>query len=305
MKGYIKSIALAALIAMGVLFFSVRAVAPSLPRVVGRPVIEETHRFSWPDAERFVLENHDGTIRIWPHAAQEIAATANVRIYMVRRGEDGTATTYAETLFGATADAREVRVVTEPAERPDLIEVRVDYDVFVPRGTDIEVMSANGNVHVASGCGRVNIEGRNADIFVRKPQGMVTAQTTNGRIDVVDAPDGARLQTVNGNIYAHMLGGAVSADTSNGVIVAHLLDPRVNSAELNSMNGGITLVMDERCSANIDARTMHGGVRSDFPVDTSSGVRRHRHLRGKIGEGHTALSLQTLNGNIWLARGRR
>ncbi|MEA3364910.1 MAG: DUF4097 family beta strand repeat-containing protein, partial [Candidatus Hydrogenedentes bacterium] len=243
-------------------------------------------------------------VRIWPQKADEIAVKAAVRIYLIERGNKAVAQAYAESLFKVSADQHKVEVVTEPVERPDLLEMRVDYDVFVPFGTDLRVSNANGNVDIAAGAGCVEIQGRNADIFVRKPAGMVTAKTTNGRINIMDASEGALLETVNGNIYAHMRGGAISADTTNGAIVAHVLDAQVDRAELNSMNGGITLVLDERCSASVEARTMHGGIRSDFAVDTSSGVQRRHHLRGNIGSGRTLLHMQTLNGNIWLARER-
>jgi len=304
MKTYIKSILLAGIIAAVIVFFTVHAVAPTLPRVVGRPAIKETRSFSWPGSQRFELVNRDGEVRVWPHSAKEAAVTATVRIYAVERDGGAVARTYADSLFAVTAEKDRIRIVSEPGERPDLIDMRVDYDVYVPFGTDLDVVSANGNVLVAVGCGQVDVQGRNADIYIKKPSGMVTAKTTNGRINVMDAPEGALLETVNGNIYAYMQGGAISADTTNGAIVAHVPDENVNRAELNSMNGGITLVMDERCSAIVDARTMHGGIRSDFAIDTSSGVQRRHHLRGEIGSGRALLNMQTLNGNIWLARGR-
>ena len=294
---------MAGMVAAVVLLFAVRVVAPALPRVVGQPAVEETRQFTWPATERFVLVNHDGAVRVWSHAAHETAITAVVRIHAREGGQDELASAYAESLFAVTADEHEVKVVTEPGERPDLLEMRVDYDVFVSHGDRCRVISANG-MCIGFRCGRRRCPGTETDIFVRKPGGMVTAQTTNGRINVVDAPEGAQLKTVNGNIYAHMLGGKVNADTTNGTIVAHVLDEQVDGAELNSMNGGITLVMAERCSAMVDARTMHGGIRSDFAIDTSSGVQRRHHLRGDLGSGHALVNMQTLNGNIWLARGR-
>ncbi|MFO7975907.1 MAG: DUF4097 family beta strand repeat-containing protein [Candidatus Hydrogenedentota bacterium] len=304
MKTYLKSILLAGILAVLVLLFAIHSVAPSLPRVVGQPAVEETRSFSWPGSQRFVLVNRDGAVRVSAHEAEEIVVDATVRIYLIKKGESAVAHDYADSLFEVTAEKDRIKVVTEPGERPDLLEMRVECEVFVPSGTDVRVNSANGNVYVAGGCGAVEIQGHNADIFVRKPAGMVTARTTNGRINIMDAPEGALLETVNGNIYAHMRGGAIDADTTNGAIVAHVLDTEVDRAELNSMNGGITLVLDERCSAFVDARTMHGGIRSDFPIDTSSGVKRRHHLRGGIGSGRTELHMQTLNGNIWLARRR-
>ena len=304
MKAFIKSVLLAGGIALALLLFTTRVLAPNFPRVVGRPAIDQVRSFTWPGPERFSLENRDGTVHIWSHSAGEISVKARVRVYVTEQAQAAEAAAYAESLCAASSGAREIKMVTEPGERPDLLELRVDYEVFVPQGTDIEVLSVNGNVYVASGCGRVAIQGRNADILVSKPSGEVTAKTTNGRINVADAPEGARLATVNGNIYAHVSGGAIDADTTNGVIVARILNGGQAGAELKSMNGGITVVLDEQFSGIVDARTTHGGIRSDFALDISSGVQRRHHLRGDLGSGHAPLTLQTLNGNIWLARGR-
>ncbi len=305
MKAFIKSVLLAGGIAIVVLLFTTRALAPNFPRVVGRPVIDQMRSFTWPGPERFSLENHDGAVHIRSHSAGEISVKARIRVYAAERARTAEAAAYAESLCAANPGTREIKMVTEPGERPDLLELRVDYEIFVPQGTDIDVLSVNGNVYVASGCGRVEIQGRNADIFVSKPSGEVAATTTNGRINVADAPEGARLATVNGNIYAHVSGGAIDADTTNGAIVARVLNGGQAGAELKSMNGGITVVLDEQFSGMVDARTTHGGIRSDFALDTSQGIERRHHLRGNLGSGHAPLNLQTLNGNIWLARGRQ
>ena len=199
------------MVAAVVLLFAVRVVAPALPRVVGQPAVEETRQFTWPATERFVLVNHDGAVRVWSHAAHETAITAVVRIHAREGGQDELASAYAESLFAVTADEHEVKVVTEPGERPDLLEMRVDYDVFVPTGTDVEVISANGNVHVASGCGRVGVQGRNTDIFVRSLEECHGAD--HKRPDQCCGRSGGRaVEDVNGNIYAHMLGGKVNAE---------------------------------------------------------------------------------------------
>ena len=138
-----------------------------------------------------------------------------------------------------------------------------------------------------------------------EPAGSVLAESTNGRIRVMDAPQGATIRTVNGNVYAHMLGGRLKAATTNGAIVAHVLKPEVGACDLTSQNGGITLVMAEQCSARVDAVTGRGVVKSDFLVDSSSGVQQRKQLRGIIGRGDTMLRMDTLNGNIWITRSER
>jgi DUF4097 and DUF4098 domain-containing protein YvlB len=99
-----------------------------------------------------------------------------------------------------------------------------------------------------------------------------------------------------------MTGGPLLAATTNGAIVARALNPGVTECTLSSQNGGITLVMDEGCSAAVEARTDRGSIRSDFPVDSTSGCSKRRHLQGTIGSGHTKVKMDTLNGNIWIAK---
>lgn len=299
---YLRSIVTAGLIAVVVLFLSVRGIAPSLPRVVGRADVRETRSFSWDDATAVRLTNADGSVRVLAQDRQGIAAEVDVRIYSLEAGDPSAAREYASTLCGEEASEGVVDFVAEPLERPDSVEVVTDCTLLVPFGTDVEIHIANGNASVSSECGKVEVRGRNTDITIKKPRGMAVAETTNGRIRLVDAPQGGRLHTVNGNVYAHMLGGTLEAATTNGLIVAHVLAPEVTAFDLTSQNGGITVVMGEDGSADVEARTARGGIRSDFPVDTPEGAARRRSLRGRIGAGATRLRLDTLNGNIWLAR---
>src|SRR5690606_5266227 len=109
-------------------------------------------------------------------------------------------------------------------------------------------------------------------------------------------------ETVNGNVYTHMLGGSLWASTTNGAIVTRILQPEVARCNLSSLNGGITVSLAEGCSARMDASTERGIVRSDVPVRYTEGGNRRRHLRGDIGDGRTMVSMETVNGSIWIMR---
>ncbi|MCX5757743.1 MAG: DUF4097 family beta strand repeat-containing protein, partial [Candidatus Hydrogenedentes bacterium] len=241
-------------------------------------------------------------VQVFATSGDGIHIQANVRVYAQSSAAKLLAQVYAASLVYTTADSAVVKVVTEPRERPDDIEVRVDYSLLVPTGTDVEVEGSNGNVWVAKGCGRVTIQGKNSDIDIAEPSGAVDARSTNGRIRLVDASSDATLQTVNGSIYAHVLGGSLHATTTNGAIVAHVLDSHVKTCDLTTQNGGITVVMDEHCSARINAATGRGTITSDFSVATPPDSPKRHRLRGLIGEGIIGLNMATLNGNIWITR---
>ena len=301
---YLRSISAALLIAGLVLTITVWGVAPSLPRVVGGPAVSQEREFTWPSVTTIHLRNHDGVVRVTTHPSGEVVARVSVRVYALESGAEVVAQGYTESLFHALSEEGILELATETGERPDALDVVADYTLYVPKGTNLDIESANGNVRVAGGCGSVKISGRNTDVMVDEPKGAVEVASVNGRINLVNAPEAARLRTVNGNIYAHMMGGELLAETTNGAIVAHMMDPAVAGFDLTSQNGGVTLVMPEECSASVRAQTALGEIRSDFPVNTAEGVDQRRRLEGTIGGGYARVALETLNGNIWIARAK-
>jgi DUF4097 and DUF4098 domain-containing protein YvlB len=303
MRSVLRSIVTACLIAGAVLCFSIGVLASNLPRVVGGPNVRDSRELRLPSARALYLVNDDGSAQVYTHDVDEITVQASIKVYNLAGVEDSVLQGFVKSLVAVDALGDTLRIVTEPDERPDNIDVRVDYIIQVPVGADIDIEGSNGNVWIAKSCGRVTVRGRNTDIEIAGAQGPVDAQSTNGRIRVLDAPEGARIKTVNGNIYAHMLGGSLEAATTNGAIVARVLDPSVSGCTLSSQNGGITVVMTENCTATVDAITDRGVVKSDLPVDATAGMQKNRHLKGTIGTGHTVLMMDTLNGNIWITKG--
>lgn len=303
MKALLRSILTASLIAAGVLCFTVGSLSSQMPRVVARPSVRETRDLKLPAAKLLCLTNENGSVQVYARAADDIALQAAIKAYKRSGADLATVQEYVASLIHVEADGASLHVVTEPEERPDTVDLRVDYLIMVPEGTNLHIEGSNGNVWISKGCGKVCVQGRNTDIEIAEPRGEVLAMSTNGRIRVLDAPQDTTIKTVNGNVYAHMIGGSLHAATTNGAIVARVLDPSVQECTLNSENGGITVVMEARCSANVNATTDRGVITSDFETDSSLGVRKRRHLKGMIGEGHTKLQMNTLNGNIWIAKG--
>ncbi|MBI4556249.1 MAG: hypothetical protein HY706_01580 [Candidatus Hydrogenedentes bacterium] len=302
MKPVFRSILTAAVIALAIEGFTVGVVAPRLPGVAGHPDFQEERLIVRPGVPLLRLRNADGAIQVRATDRSDISVAADISACVRRELPLEAARSYVATLVQVTEDANTLSIQTEPAERPDNLRLRVDYAVEIPLGTDLEVDSANGNIWVSKGCGRVTARGRNTDIEVVEPRGVVLAESTNGRLRVLDAPEDVSLKTVNGNVYAHMLGGTLTASTSNGGIVARVLRPTVRQCRLTSHNGGITVILNDGCSARVDAKTALGKVRCDLPVETANGARRRRFLCGVIGEGKTVVEADTLNGNVWIAR---
>jgi len=137
----------------------------------------------------------------------------------------------------------------------------VEYDVTVPRASDLKVDDTNGAISVSD---------------------------VNGRIE---------LGTTNGRIEALRCGGSVNASTTNGAIRAELLQVAgSNHMDFETTNGSISLTVPPNFGAEVSAETTNGSIRSDLPVTTRSFSRRE--LRGTINGGGVQLGLHTTNGSI-------
>lgn len=302
MNANVKSVLTAATIAALMIGFCVRVIAPKLPPVVGKADVQEKRDFVHTSPGALRLENTDGLVRIATVSGETISGKATIRAYRRGATTEDELKQYVSALVDVREDSGVLLVRTEPTERTGDYDLFVEYDIRVPEGTNVEVTSNNGNVWVRPGCGDIRVLGRNSDVEIAKPLGTVDVQSVNGRIRVIEAPAGGTLRTVNGDVYAAVQGGALEAETDNGVIRAEVLGPGVQRARLTSHNGGVTLLMADSVSASIEARASRGTITSEMPIDTARGAQQRRYLAGVIGDGRAQINLDTLNGNILIAR---
>ncbi len=298
----IRSAVTAIFIALAIQVFTVGILAPRLPREVCRPGIQTERSFRLNNAPVLHLVNNDGAVRINTREEQkDILVTARIRAYTDNAEAQDIALNYISTLFHIEETLEIVTLITEPGIRPDPIDLRVNYLISAPPNLDIAVDVANGNVWIEEGCNNISIEGNNSDIEVLGPNGAVNIKTINGRIRAFDCLSDTTLETVNGSIHATLLSGLLQASTTTGAITATLLDNKVTGCDLTSLNGSITLVMPEQHSAKVNANTARGVVRTDLPIATR-GIQKRRLLHGTLGTGDTAVSMNSMNGDIWIQR---
>ncbi len=142
----------------------------------------------------------------------------------------------------------------------------VDYDVTVPRATDLKV------------------------------------ENTNGGITVSDVSGSSELGTTNGRIEALRCSGTMTATTTNGAIRAELLEVASGKPmKFETTNGSITLTVPPSFAADLQAETTNGSIRTDLPVTTKSFSRRELH--GTMNGGGAELGLYTTNGSIEVRSG--
>ncbi len=129
--------------------------------------------------------------------------------------------------------------------------------------------------------------------LVRVPAGVrFIGRTSNGRVAASGIRGEVEAHTINGDIDVKSESG-VRASTINGSITA-----QGSRAQLETVNGSVTLTLPFNRGLELDARIVHGAFTTDIPF-TQIG---HDHWHGVVGRGGPIYDVKTVNGDIHLER---
>ena len=152
----------------------------------------------------------------------------------------------------------------------------VSYEISVPRNTDLRLSAHNGGISIESVEGRLEFETMNGGVNLRDVSGDVKGRTTNGGVRVA------------------LSGGAW----------------RGNGLDVQTTNGGVSLVIPESYAANIETGTTNGGYKSDIPSlnvtqedirGDMSGRRRGNSINTALNCGGAPIRLITTNGGVHIS----
>lgn len=154
-------------------------------------------------------------------------------------------------------------------------------ELRVPRESDLDINTRDGNVKVESVHGDLKLETKDGDVRVRDAEGLLHANTGDGNVNVDGRFDTVSLRTGDGNIDADLSPGST---------------PQFGWM-LRSGDGNLRLRLPESFGADIDAQSGDGRVSVEFPI-TVSGSTGENSVRGKISGGGIAIELRTGDGDI-------
>lgn len=144
----------------------------------------------------------------------------------------------------------------------------VSYRINVPRQTDLDLDSLNGGISVAGVAGTLRFETHNGGVNLRDLAGSVRGETHNGGLNV--SLGGSRWE-----------GEGLDVETSNG---------------------GVTLSIPEGYNAQLETRTVNGGVRFDYPMTVVGDLTARTGLNATLGSGGPPVRVRTVNGGLRVQR---
>jgi hypothetical protein len=199
-----------------------------------------------------------------------------------------------------------IRVTTWDEPRVRIEATRAAGSRHALRELEVVVQGEGDRVEVRTRSPRGFFFGRSGkvDYRVSVPRSArVRVKNINGRVDVEGVSGAVHASNVNGSVELRDLGGEVEASTTNGSLRVDLsrVDPS-GTSELTTTNGSVRLILPSDAGAEIDARTVNGGIHCDFDLEGRSRSGRH-HLEGRIAGGGGRFELRTVNGSVHIEEG--
>lgn len=159
----------------------------------------------------------------------------------------------------------EVKITTEIERNNGLFKRnkggKVDYNIKVPAGMDVEIDNTNGDITLVNLDGRIDIE------------------TVNSAINLANCTGSIKIDGVNGGVNGNF-------DSTKGV-------------NIELVNGIVKLGGLKNINADVNVSTTNGRVKSKNLQFTNMESER-RSLTGILGKGGSTISVTTVNGAITL-----
>lgn len=139
----------------------------------------------------------------------------------------------------------------------------VSYEVWAPSSANLELKANNGSI---------NVDGMN---------GTVRAHTLNGSL---------KLKNVSGDVEGETTNGSLSVDVASG-------GWQGKGMKLNTTNGSIDMRLAQGVSADVEASTVNGRIRSDLSAANVNIEDKH-DAKFTLGAGGAKIEARTVNGSV-------
>jgi DUF4097 and DUF4098 domain-containing protein YvlB len=181
-------------------------------------------------------------------------------------------------------------------------------------GKSLDASTAGGDIIVGDVGGEADVSTAGGDIQVGKVSGSATMKTAGGDIRLDAATGVVMAKTAGGDLHLKNVSGSVQGETAGGDVEAELRPTGKGRSRLATAGGDVTLFIPENAKATIEARIRVRGhwkeskeeyaVSSDFKSTSYVTDDDMREIRATyvLGGGGEVISLETVNGNIYVRR---
>jgi hypothetical protein len=264
-------------------------------------VVREEKQFKVGSGAEVILDTFDGSIEVqsWNQP--------DVRVEIQKRGPDREAAAALEVR--SSQEGNRIRVeAPAPKVTREFVGIgnfsgpSVSFVVRVPESVKLTATTRDGSIAVEKISGPVNLRSGDGSIRANAVTGDLTARTEDGSLSLVNVNGRLSLESGDGSVRLQGRLEDLHVKTDDGSIIIEADDGSAmkDDWDVSTGDGSISFLVPQRFSAEIDASSRDGRVRSDISGletinrdDDDRGV-----LRGRIGSGGHTVTLRSGDGSI-------
>jgi hypothetical protein len=208
------------------------------------------------------------------------------------------------------ANNSKVRVSTHVLDKLASAEkAKVDYQIYVPEESNLDIRSNMGSVEVENIKGEVAIDVVEANVKIAGVTGYLRARSLGSKVSISNSKGIIQTTTVSGDIFFTKLDSNSLTALSTLGNISYEGDFSSGGKYNFSTNEGLILIQcPDQASVEWDAKTVKGVIESDLPIKSKT----HRpaphdsygkqSLLGTLNTGDATVQLSTFSGKIKIKR---
>jgi DUF4097 and DUF4098 domain-containing protein YvlB len=260
------------------------------------------------------LKTTNGSATVQRHDRPEVLVRVTAKIY----GESQTnADLYMEQVV-ASMRQEDSRVEVEEPNFSDLglprrlfRGARLEYKIWAPHDTDLNLEALNGDVGVEGLAGPVQISCLNGRVEAKDIERAITVESLNGRVSLSRCRGEVAVEGSNGRLQVEQIGGAVALTSLNGAVEIKDAGAGVRARTTNggmrykgvvrgdldfeASNGSIRLEVPRDSRFEVDAESEHGRVYSDLAVSETGPAQDAVLPKVRLRTEHGSIRLEALS----------
>ncbi|MGH9312288.1 MAG: DUF4097 family beta strand repeat-containing protein [Vicinamibacterales bacterium] len=266
--------------------------------------VREEHRFKVTGQPDLRLTTFDGSIEIRSWDQPEVL------VELEKRGPAKEAIDRIEVTVSQQGNRIELEA-RRPMSTDSFIGIginvspQVRYIATVPRNAAIVARSGDGSIRIERISGRIELRTDDGSIRGDELSGELTITTGDGSVVLDDVDGSVEITTSDGgvSVTGKLAGARVRTGDGSVTLRAEPGSAMTGDWALTTSDGAVVLYLPSDFSADIDAHTGDGRIRSEFSLTEDRSERESRTVRGRIGKGGHTLKVRTGDGSIVLRSG--
>jgi hypothetical protein len=161
---------------------------------------------------------------------------------------------------------------------------------------DVQVSAASGSIEASNIGGFLRVNNASGSIDIRDVKGDVTATAASGSINIDQPSDRVEASTASGSVKISGANNDVKARVMSGTITVSGNPSGNRLWELKSISGSVDIVVPRTASFLLSAEASSGDIRTSIPVIIEE---QNKHsLRAHIGSSSGRVEVRTVSGEI-------